>query len=81
VADAPGFSRIDLQDIPSQELPNLMPDFLPHAEGCRFRGCSHSGEPGCAVSVAVEAGEIDAGRYERYTAYLQEVRRAETTRW
>ena len=34
--------------------------------GCRFTNCKHMKEPGCAVKAAVEAGEIDARRYESY---------------
>ena len=34
--------------------------------GCRFRDCLHDREPGCAVKAAVEAGTLDAGRYESY---------------
>jgi ribosome biogenesis GTPase len=32
------------------------------AEGCRYRDCSHTGEPGCAVRAAIEAGELAADR-------------------
>ncbi len=36
------------------------------AEGCRFRDCGHSGEPGCAVEAAVSRGELDPARLEGY---------------
>lgn len=36
------------------------------AEGCRFRDCGHSGEPGCAVAVAVESGEITQESLDGY---------------
>ncbi len=34
--------------------------------GCRFNDCRHFDEPGCAVRAAVEAGAVDARRYESY---------------
>jgi ribosome biogenesis GTPase len=37
-----------------------------HGAKCRFRDCKHDQEPGCAVKRAVEAGELDAGRYASY---------------
>lgn len=79
VADAPGFSRVDITEIASDELPSLMPEF--RGLQCRFRGCFHISEPGCAVRQAVEDGRIDFGRYHRYTAFLKEIKEAETTRW
>ena len=36
------------------------------AADCRFRDCTHGPEPGCAVQAAVKAGQIDAGRVERW---------------
>lgn len=35
-------------------------------ERCRFRDCSHSSEPGCAVAVALESGALDQERYDNY---------------
>jgi ribosome biogenesis GTPase / thiamine phosphate phosphatase len=36
------------------------------AAGCRFNDCRHFDEPACAVRAAVEAGTVDARRYESY---------------
>ena len=36
------------------------------APACRFYNCSHTHEPGCAVTEAVKAGEIAWPRYESY---------------
>lgn len=33
---------------------------------CRYRDCSHSGEPGCAVLEAVESGAVTQEHYENY---------------
>jgi ribosome biogenesis GTPase len=38
---------------------------------CRFANCRHLQEPGCAVKAAVEAGAIDARRYESYRRALR----------
>lgn len=72
VADTPGFSDVGLWRVGSPELADAFPEFRKPSEGCRFRGCTHSHEPDCAVLGAVEAGQIREERYESYRALLDE---------
>lgn len=44
------------------------------ARQCRFRDCSHSGEPGCAVAEALEAGGLDEARWASYQKLRAEAR-------
>lgn len=44
------------------------------AAGCRFRDCTHQGEPGCAVRAALDAGTLDSGRYASYRKLQREAR-------
>lgn len=44
------------------------------ARQCRFRDCSHSGEPGCAVAEALETGELEAARWMSYEKLRAEAR-------
>jgi ribosome biogenesis GTPase len=80
VADTPGFSRLDLEGWDPDELEAHYPEFSPHRDACRFRGCRHDREPDCAVRAAVGAGAVDPGRYTRYLDLLQELRRARERR-
>jgi ribosome biogenesis GTPase len=48
------------------------PDIVGIAAGCRYRDCSHTGEPGCAVRAAVEAGSLDRGHYENFLKLQKE---------
>ena len=69
VADSPGFSAVDIERaeyIPKDELQHLFIDVSQYVSECRFRGCSHLTEKGCAVIEAVEKGEIQKSRYESY---------------
>ena len=53
------------------------------APGCRFHDCAHDQEPGCAVQLAVERGELDARRVQHYReldAELDQVARRERER-
>jgi len=47
------------------------------AAQCRFRDCSHSGEPGCAVEAAVDDGAIAADRWQSYRKLTAEAQRHE----
>jgi ribosome biogenesis GTPase / thiamine phosphate phosphatase len=43
------------------------------ALNCRFGDCAHDGEPGCAVTAAVEAGGLDADRVVSYHRLVREL--------
>jgi ribosome biogenesis GTPase len=47
------------------------------AAGCRFADCTHGGEPGCAVTAAVDAGELAADRLAGWRALAREAEAAE----
>jgi ribosome biogenesis GTPase len=70
VLDTPGIRTIQPFGIPLAGLAAHFPEFRDRLGGCRFKDCRHAGEPGCAIHEAVEAGEIDAGRYESYRRIL-----------
>ena len=42
------------------------------ASRCRFRNCSHTHEPGCAVLAAMQCGELDAARWNSYQKLKKE---------
>ena len=75
VADTPGFRELGLWRVHPDDLDQLFPEFARYVPNCKFTGCSHSPEPDCAVRAAVEAGELDADRYESYLKLLRDLRR------
>ena len=69
VADTPGFSSFDTDQmdvILKENLQYAFPDFAQHIGACQFRDCSHRKEPGCAVTGALAAGQIEPTRYDSY---------------
>ena len=69
VADTPGFSSFDTDQmdvILKENLQYAFPDFEPYLGKCQFHDCSHRKEPGCAVTAALAAGEIEETRYDSY---------------
>jgi ribosome biogenesis GTPase len=49
-----------------QALAQGFVEFRPWLGQCKFRDCSHTHEPGCALRQAVERGEISRLRLEGY---------------
>lgn len=75
LADTPGFASLEAQKlcrIPKEELQHTFPEFEPYFGQCRFTGCSHRSETGCAVRNAVEEGKISKTRYASYLAMYEE---------
>jgi ribosome biogenesis GTPase len=66
VADTPGMRSLALWDTEPEELDGYFPELAPLVHACQFSNCSHKSEPGCAVRLAVEAGDVSSQRYESY---------------
>ena len=63
--DTPGMRELQLWET-GEALSGTFADIDALAEGCRFRDCGHTSEPGCAVLAAIEAGALVAGRLESF---------------
>lgn len=77
IADTPGFSTVDIQSIPIEELQYLFPEFKEFLGQCKFSGCSHTKEPDCAIKENITTGNIQKTRYESYLEFynhLQTIR-------
>ena len=72
VIDTPGIKGFGLIDIDEAELWHYFPEMMRVAPACRFYNCTHTHEPGCAVTEAVKAGEIAWPLYESYLKILDE---------
>ena len=73
IMDTPGFSSLYVNDFEKEELKYYFREFAPYEGRCRFHGCDHVHEPGCAVKEAVEKGNIHRIRYENYLEMYQEL--------
>ena len=73
IFDTPGFSSLELSGIEKEELRFSFPEFREYEGKCRFQGCVHQREPGCAVKEAVEAGAVSRVRYESYSSLYQDL--------
>lgn len=81
IFDTPGFSSLELSGIEKEELRFSFPEFREYEGKCRFQGCVHQREPGCAVKEAVEAGAVSRVRYESYSSLYQDLQEKEKRRY
>ncbi len=70
VIDTPGVRELGLWNIANAELAGLFPEMRSWLGACRFSGCTHVHEPGCALRQAVERGDVTPERYESYRRML-----------
>jgi ribosome biogenesis GTPase len=63
--DNPGMREVQLW-ADEDDLQSIFTDIETLAQKCRFRNCQHDTEPGCAVKISLEKGEIDKDRLRNY---------------
>lgn len=81
IVDTPGFSTLDVTFMDKDELRYCFPEFEELNHSCKFRGCLHHKEPGCAVKEAVEEGKVNKFRYEFYIRTLEEILDGRKYKW
>ena len=70
--DTPGMRELALWEA-EEAVADLFEDVQAVAEQCRFSDCGHTNEPGCAVSAALAAGALDAGRFAGWNKLQREL--------
>ena len=71
VIDTPGMRELGMWETEAG-LGEAFADVEGYLGRCRFSDCSHTAEPGCAIRAAIDAGELDPGRWERYQKLKEE---------
>jgi ribosome biogenesis GTPase / thiamine phosphate phosphatase len=74
IMDTPGFSSLYIDEIEKEELKNYFVEFQDYEQQCRFIGCNHQNEPGCAVKEALQDKKISKLRYENYLTLYEELK-------
>ena len=70
--DTPGMREIQLWDADTG-VQQTFDDIQQLAPGCHFTDCRHRDEPRCAVTAAVEAGQLPAERLQSYLKLQDEL--------
>ena len=75
--DSPGFSSFETDELNLElkhRLPETFVEFRPYLDQCRFVGCSHTKEKGCAVLAALKRGEIQPTRHASYVRLYEQAK-------
>jgi ribosome biogenesis GTPase len=72
IIDTPGMRELQLWEGQSS-LTEVFSEIDELAGRCRFSDCRHAGEPGCAVSEAVEQGQLPESRFQSYQKLQREL--------
>ena len=70
--DTPGMRELQFWEA-GEGLGEAFADLAALAAGCRFRDCSHGGEPGCAVREAIDRGALPPERLQSYHKLRKEL--------
>ena len=81
IADTPGFSTFDISEIESKDLEKYFREFKENIINCEFVGCTHIKEEKCGIKMAIEEGNIDISRYNRFCKIYNELKEREERRW
>ena len=77
IVDEPGLRSLPLVGH-ERGLAKAFPEIAEAASTCRFRDCTHTGEPGCGVQEAFRTGAFPKARLDAYLALAAEMRASST---
>jgi ribosome biogenesis GTPase len=72
--DTPGMRELQIAGV-ADGIEAVFEDIAALEASCRYSDCTHANEPGCAIRVALESGDLDADRLKRYRKLQREDRR------
>ncbi len=73
IVDTCGFSLCDIKNIRPDELRLYLDDMVNLSHNCKYPSCTHTAEPNCAVKNAVDSGQFNRDRYNRYVEEYNEL--------
>ena len=79
VADTPGIREVGLWGVDTENLDLYFPEMESYLGKCKYTDCVHLSEPGCAITEAVNTGEISEVRYLSYVSLKNDERIGDST--
>ena len=70
--DTPGIKGFGTIEMEGAEVAHYFPEIFKFSAKCRFNNCTHTNEPECAVTKAVEEQYISDSRYKSYLNILED---------
>ena len=81
IADAPGFSTFDIDEIETENLDKYFEEFKEEIKNCEFVGCTHIKEENCGIKKALNNKKISLQRYENYKKIYEDLKDKEEHKW
>lgn len=78
VIDNPGTREVGIAGS-SDGIEDTFNDIIALAKNCKYRDCTHTHEPGCAILQAIKEKRLDKGRYTNFLRLRKEVEYYEMT--
>jgi ribosome biogenesis GTPase len=69
--DSPGIREFGLWHLEAEQLLSYFAECRPLIGTCKFRDCTHTNEPQCAMLKAIRAGKITQQRFDSYRLIKQ----------
>ena len=76
IIDTPGMRSLGMWDV-GGGIENAFADVERFLGKCKFNDCRHESEPGCAIKMAIDVGELTRERFESYLALKKEAKYAD----
>jgi ribosome biogenesis GTPase len=70
--DSPGVRDFSPINLDKEQILNGFIELKPYRGMCKFANCSHTNEPGCAITEALENGEINLQRVNSFRKMLED---------
>ena len=70
--DSPGVRDFSPVNLDKAQILNGFVELRPYRGQCKFANCSHSHEPGCAITQALEKGEVNLQRVNSFRKMLMD---------
>ena len=74
LADTPGIRQMNVWDVEPDELDAYFLDISNYVGQCKFRNCTHTQEPNCAVLEAIDTGRLSERRYNNFIELREELK-------
>ena len=68
IADTPGFSSLDLNNLTKEDIKNTFIEF--NNINCPYKDCSHTNEKECSIKELIKNGKILKSRYDNYISMV-----------
>ncbi len=70
--DSPGVRDFSPINLDKEQILNGFIELKPYRGKCKFANCSHTHEPGCAITEAVEEGKVSQQRVNSFRKMLED---------